>query len=440
VALKFHIETFGCQMNKSDSEAMALSLIRSGFTEAGSEDDADIVVYNTCSVREHAENRALSRFRAAKRQVSAKGGIAVLAGCMAQRIGSGLVARGVADLVVGPYQSPVIGEIIREFLKSRGSALFLSQETDDFAPRIDPGLASIRGAFPWHKWVTITHGCENNCTYCIVPSVRGRLISFPSKTILDYLDDLENEGITEVTLLGQNVNQYGTDSGDIPFARLLEKTAGHEGFQRVNFITSHPKDFSDDIIRVIKDHENISRAIHLPLQSGSDPVLAAMNRQYTMGHYMAVVDKINALIPDHSLSTDLIVGFPGETADDFRRTLDAVRTIRFDSAFTYAYSPRQGTPACSLDDSLDHEKKIIRLEELIAVQREIGREKLEARIARTEEAIVERISKKSAHKVMAKTFLDHPVILPGTADDLGKKITVRIESINGTSLLASRVN
>ena len=436
--MKFHIETFGCQMNKSDSEAMALSLTRCGFTKGGA-GDSDIVIFNTCSVRDHAENRALSRLRAVRKEIRSRGGIAVVTGCMAQRIGDDILGRNEADLVVGPYQSPRIGELLLDFIAGKRKNSFLSLEQDDLAERIDPGLLSIKGDFPWHKWVSITHGCENCCTYCIVPYVRGKLVSFPSGKILDYVRGLADGGVTEITLLGQNVNQYGTDSGDIPFAELLEKVALVPGIGRVGFLTSHPKDFTEDIIRVIAGHANISRAIHLPLQSGSDRILGLMNRRYTMDHYMAIVDAIRNILPDHSISTDIIVGFPGETKTDFMKTIDAVRTIGFDSSFTYAYSPRSGTPACSLDDDVPHDEKINRLQDLISVQREIGRRRLEARVAMIEETIVERISKKSAGNVMGRTFLDHPVIIPGGENDIGKKLTVRIESVSGSSLVGCRV-
>ncbi len=438
--MKFHIETFGCQMNKSDSEAMVLSLTRSGFTRGRDVHDSDIVIFNTCSVRDHAENRALSRFRAVRGEIRSKGGIAVVAGCMAQRIGEGLLRTGDADMVVGPYQSPRIGELLLEFIAGKKKSLFLSLEPGDLAERIDPGLATIKGDFPWHKWVSITHGCENFCTYCIVPHVRGRLVSFPSEKIVDYVRTLAESGVTEITLLGQNVNQYGADSGDIPFAELLERVALVPGINRLGFLTSHPKDFTDDIIRVIARNANVSRAIHLPLQSGSDRILGLMNRRYTMEHYSGIADTIKSTLPDHSLSTDIIVGFPGEAEEDYLKTIEAVKRIGFDSAFTYAYSPRSGTPAFDMKDDVPRKEKIDRLQELIRIQREIGTKKLMARIASTEVAIIERISRKSASSVMGRTFLDHPVILPGDESDIGKKLTVRIEGVSGSSLLGHRVN
>ena len=282
--------------------------------------------------------------------------------------------------------------------------------------------------------MTITHGCENFCSYCIVPVVRGKLISFPSHRILDYIRLLAGNGTREITLLGQNVNQYGTDNNDIPFHRLLESAALVPGIERINFITSHPKDFIEDILLVIRDHSNISRSIHLPLQSGSDRILGLMNRGYTIRDYLGIIEKIRALLADHALSTDLIVGFPGESEDEFEETLRAMEQIRFDDAFTYAYSPREGTPAFSLPESLTHVEKIARLERLIALQRGISHQKLRERIDREEETIIEGFSKKSPDRVMGRTYLNHNVVLPGSGEDIGKKIRIKIDGVSGATL------
>ncbi len=431
---RFFIETFGCQMNKSDSELMAGNLRARGFYPADTEEEADIVIFNTCSVRNHAENRALSRIASAGAR---KGRTIVVAGCMAQRIGKKLIDEGIADLVIGPYQAPIAGEILELFFSSRQN-LFLSQDVRDFHPRINPDAAP-ESAQSWHQWVTITHGCENFCAYCIVPYVRGKLISFPSKTIIEYIKILAGGGTTEITLLGQNVNQYGQDSGDIPFHRLLEKVAEVPKILKINFLTSHPKDFSVETLEVIRDHPNISRAVHLPLQSGSDRILRAMNRRYTMAHYYGIIGDMERILGDYAISTDLIVGFPGETEEDFKLTLEAVRRIRFDEAFTYAYSPREGTAAHSLHETLSMDEKLARLNELIAVQRKIAREKLTRRIDRKEDALVEAISKKSLKEVMGKTFLNHPVVLPGGSNDIGRIVKIKILKIIGNTLYAERI-
>jgi tRNA-2-methylthio-N6-dimethylallyladenosine synthase len=435
----YFIETFGCQMNKSDSEIMRFSLDKAGFAPSDKEEKADILIFNTCSVRQHAEERAIARMNAVRKTVRRSGGFIVLAGCMAQRIGTELLANGIADLVIGPYQSPRIGEIVKKHIDvDEENSVYLSQQREDFEERIYRELAFRSEEQPWHKWVTITHGCDNFCSYCIVPSVRGQLISFPSNRIIDYIKVIAENGITEITLLGQNVNQYGTDTGDIPFYRLLEKIAQIDSLIRINFIASHPKDFIPEIVEVIRDYQNISRSIHLPLQSGSNRILSLMNRKYTLEQYLSIINHIENLLPEHALSTDIIVGFPGETEEEFHQTLKAVERIRFDDAFMYAYSPREGTSAYALEESLMHEEKIERLNRLISMQRRISAEKLHSRKDRIEEIIIERVSKKSSREVMGRTFLNHPVITPGREDEIGEKIPVKIREVRGSTLFGTR--
>ncbi len=428
-------------MNKGDSDLMRLSLEKAGFIEANTSEEAEICLFNTCSVRQHAEDRAVSRIESTKYGKGGRKKIVVIAGCAAQRIGDDIVKSGRADIAVGPYQSPMIGEIVKDYIENgfKCRSLFVSQNTEDFQERLNEGLINSREENPWHKWVTITHGCENFCTYCIVPYVRGKLISFPSERIIQFIKDLAAQGIMEITLLGQNVNQYGQDSGDIPFYKLLEKTAQVEGLEKINFLTSHPMDFSTEIVRVMADHPNISRGIHLPLQSGSDSVLKRMNRKYTMKSYMDIIEAINRTLPDYAISTDLIVGFPGETEDQFNETLDAVKKIRYDEAFMYAYSPRKGTPSFKLEEKLSRNEKIDRLNRLISLQREISLEKLKSRIDKTENAIAERISKKSSEEISGKTSLNHPVVFRGDAGDLGRVIPLRITEVRGSTLFGEKI-
>ncbi|MBP9042532.1 MAG: tRNA (N6-isopentenyl adenosine(37)-C2)-methylthiotransferase MiaB [Spirochaetes bacterium] len=435
---KFYIETFGCQMNKDDSELIRYSMLMNGFEETSSEDEADICIFNTCSVREHAENRALSRIKIAGNKKTHPKTI-VVAGCMAQRLGQRLIDDKLADIVTGPYQAPDLGAIVAQKLQSQNPGVFLSQEISDFKERLN--LSMIRHSETnWHKWVTITHGCENFCAYCIVPYVRGKLISFPSEKIIQYIKELATRGVIEITLLGQNVNQYGQDCSEIPFYKLLEKAAEIDGIKKVNFLTSHPMDFEPEIIEVIKEHDNISKSIHLPLQSGSDSILKAMNRKYSIKDYFKIIETINKNLRDFSISTDLIVGFPGETEEDYKNTLDAVMKIRFDEAFMYAYSPREGTPASMLKETLSREEKIERLKKLISIQRNISLEKLKARINKIEYVIGEKISKKSSQEITGKTFLNHPVVFKGSYDDIGKVISVNILSVKGTTLVGEKIN
>jgi len=434
--MTYCIETFGCQMNKNDSELMTLSLEREGYSSTGSPETADVIIFNTCSVREHAEERAVQRIRSAKRDAFNNKIITVVTGCMAQRIGKKLINDGIADLVIGPYQGPGIGKILKKFLKDRDQTVpvYTSLESGDFYSRIPPDSHKPADSPPHHRWVTITHGCGNFCTYCIVPYVRGKLISFSSKHILEHIESFSDTEVTEITLLGQNVNQYGTDNGDIPFYKLLEKAASFPGIKRVNFLTSHPKDFSEDIIRVIKDNPSISRSIHLPLQSGSDRVLQLMNRGYTVKKYTSLIETMDQLLPEYSVSTDIIVGFPGETIEDYQQTLWAVEHIRFDDAFTYAYSKRDGTPAAGTRDTISREEKISRLRGLITIQRKISAEKMAARIGLTETAIPERVSKKSELRLMGRTFLNHPVVFPGDRSLIGRALNIKITGVKGSTL------
>jgi tRNA-2-methylthio-N6-dimethylallyladenosine synthase len=432
----YYIETFGCQMNKSDSELIALSMERAGFI-GSVESEADILVFNTCSVRHHAENRAIFRMRSSRAKLK-KNSVIVLAGCMAQRMGQELLDKKLVDLVVGPYESPKIGEILTGFISNRKKNKYDSLLNADFQSRIDFELAEKKDDLLWHKWVTITHGCENFCSYCIVPYVRGGLISIPPDTIIEYVKRLAGNGVREITLLGQNVNQYG-GKGSLPFYRLLEAVSKINELARINFLTSHPKDFDENIIRVIRDRENISRSIHLPLQSGSDVILQKMNRQYTAKHYLNITEKISNVLDAYSVTTDIIVGFPGESEDDFKSTLDIVKQVQFDDAFMYAYSPREGTRAYNYKETLTGEEKINRLNILIDLQREISRKKMNSRMNCREDVIIEKISKRSNKEVMGKTFLNHPAVTSGTSEDIGKKIGIIITELKGNTLYGKRI-
>jgi tRNA-2-methylthio-N6-dimethylallyladenosine synthase len=359
---------------------------------------------------------------------------------MAQRLGEELLKKKIADIVIGPYQSPRLGEILLQYKKRNINRLFVSQEKDLFSERIPSEFSDFRDIKPWHKWITITHGCENFCAYCIVPYVRGKLISFPSEKIIEFIRRLADSGIIEVTLLGQNVNQYGQDSGDIPFYKLLEKSATIKELVKINFLTSHPMDFTEDIIHVIANSNNISRAIHLPLQSGSDRILNAMNRKYSVSHYYSIIEKIEKILHDYAISTDLITGFPGESEEDFISTLKAIREIKFDEAFMFSYSPREGTPSYDLKETISPEEKISRLNELISIQREISLEKLMRRTGNKEKVIADKTSKKSVSEVSGKTFLNHPVVFRGDKNDIGRERIVHVTEVRGSTLIAEKIS
>ncbi|HEY1405564.1 MAG TPA: tRNA (N6-isopentenyl adenosine(37)-C2)-methylthiotransferase MiaB [Spirochaetota bacterium] len=434
--MRYYIETFGCQMNKNDSELMELSMSSEGFVKSESRIEADILIFNTCSVRNTAERRATARIREARSHK--RKAILVLAGCMAQRTGSQYLSKKYADIVVGPYQTPIIGRIVKEHIAGSRLQIFTSLDNTDFAPRISTDTIIGNSETPWHAYVTITHGCENFCTYCIVPYVRGKLISFSSQSILEYTKRLVEKGVISITLLGQNVDQYGQDNGEIPFHALLDSIASIDGLKRIQFLTSHPKDFSEDIIKVIRDHDNISRSIHLPMQSGSDLILKKMNRAYTLQHYKSLVDLIKKHLADeYALSSDFIVGFPGETDDDFKETLQAVRDIRFSDAFTYAYSPREGTDAFHLSDSIPQEIKIARLNELISIQKDITAAYRKGRVGKNDTVIVEQSNSGRDNEFFGKTLLNYPVLVHGSEIVPGSAIDVSITGCQGTTLIGS---
>ncbi|MCL2154960.1 MAG: tRNA (N6-isopentenyl adenosine(37)-C2)-methylthiotransferase MiaB [Leptospirales bacterium] len=425
-------------MNVSDSELIRLSMTKNNFKEVGNPKDAYICIFNTCSIRDHAEKRALGRIATVKGKKKDK--FIVAAGCMAQRLGEELIERAGVDIVIGPYQVPNIGDLLCNFFSNESNRLYISQDKSDFAERLPYEFINTKSDDPWHKWVTITHGCENFCAYCIVPLTRGKLISFNSHRIIEFIKGLTESGVIEITLLGQNVNQYGKDSGDISFYKLLEKISSIERLAKINFLTSHPMDFTEDIIHVINDSNNISRSIHLPIQSGSDNILKSMNRKYTLAHYYSIIEKIDNTLPDYAISTDFIVGFPGETKDDFNKTLEVVNNIKFDEAFMFAFSPRAWTPADLLQDSVVENEKQSRLEELIDLQRKISLEKLKRRLNKQEMVIADKISKRSNLEVSGKTFLNHPVVFMGDNNDIGKERIIEVDEVRGSTLFGKKIS
>lgn len=423
-------------MNKSDSDVISLALIGAGYTRSTTQQNADIVIFNTCSVRQHAEDRAVARMREASNRRPTRP-VVIMAGCLAQHIGTSLLADGVCDIAVGPYQSPELPALIAAYSEDSAQNTFTSVDRTDFADRLHPGLASYAPDSPWHRWVTITHGCENFCTYCIVPFVRGPLLSFPSKKILSFIERLPEQGVIEISLLGQNVNQYGQDSGDIPFYTLLERAATIPGIQKVNFLTSHPKDLDTNIIDVMAAVPTIAHWLHLPLQSGSDRILQRMNRSYTRDHYMDIIHALKKA-GQFSITTDLIVGFPGETDEDFHETLAAVREICYDDAYMYAYSAREGTESAEYVDQIPPELKSERLEILIQTQRATACEKLQGYVGMHTGYIAEKVSRKNTDELSGKTMLNHQAVVPGGEEDIGILNTVEITDVRGATLYGTK--
>lgn len=423
--MKFYIETYGCQMNVSDSELVSGILLNAGWEQVFTIDDADLILFNTCSVRQHAEDRVLGRIANEKhrKMQNPELKIAVL-GCMAQRVGKRLLEKDFGvDYVVGVDQYLQLPELLSQ---ERG----METEFDHF--QIYPGLKPVHGDQSC-AFVTIMRGCDNFCSYCIVPHVRGRERSEDFEQIIEEVAKCGDNGMKDVTLLGQNVNSYRW--GDYNFPRLLRELNKINSIYRLRFVTSHPKDLSDELVQAMGDCDKVCEHIHLPLQSGSNPVLKAMNRKYTIEHYLGLVEKLRAAIPNISLTTDLIAGFPGEKFADFELTLDAMREIRFDYAFCFKYSEREGTAACSFENQVPESERLSRLQEMIDLQREITLEKFSAQVGNEIEVYVESLSKKSVHQVSGKTRDYKIAVLDGDESDIGTLKKARVKSATAGTLI-----
>ncbi|MGI6097461.1 MAG: tRNA (N6-isopentenyl adenosine(37)-C2)-methylthiotransferase MiaB [Dethiobacteria bacterium] len=386
---RYFIITFGCQMNEHDSEAIAGILESEGYIRAEDKEDADLLIVNTCAVRRKAELKVLAligRLRPLKEKKPEM--LIAVCGCMAQQkeVAEYLEKRfqHLVDLIFGTFAIPRLPELLQEARDKKGTVIDIVE--------VDEGREGIlvKREDDLKAWVTITYGCNNFCSYCIVPYVRGREKSRNPKDILREVKQLGKEGFKEVTLLGQNVNSYGKDlEMEITFAALLRELNKVEGIKRIRYMTSHPRDFTDELIEVIRDGEKICEHFHLPLQAGSNRILEKMNRGYSRERYLELVSKIREQIPDSAITTDLIVGFPGETEEDFADTIDMVERIRFDSAFTFVYSKRSGTPAAEMEDQVPEEEKKRRIAVLIDLQNRITRELNENLVGSVQEVLVE---------------------------------------------------
>ena len=359
----FEVRTLGCQMNKHDSERIAGMLLARGMTAAPEGEIADVVVFNTCCVRENADERLYGQVSSLSAIRRERGTVIAVGGCIGQRDGETLLRTlPQVDVVFGTHNLARLPAMLDAAAESPAPVVEVEDPSDgDFTSE----LPSQR-EHPWHAWVPIAVGCNNFCTYCIVPHVRGRERSRAFEDVVDEVRRLAADGVVEVTLLGQNVNSYGRDLYGSPrFAELLRAVAA-AGVERVRFTTSHPKDLSDETIRAMADTPQVCRHLHLPVQSGSDRVLEAMNRHYTQESYLALVERLYDAMPDLALTTDVIVGFPGETEADFEQTMRTVDAARYDAAFTFIYSPREGTPAAAMTDQVPRDKTQPRFDRLVS--------------------------------------------------------------------------
>lgn len=442
--MKYRINTYGCQMNVHESEKIAGILEKLGYSECG-EESADIVVFNTCCIRDTAERRALGNIGVAKAEKKANPDMIIaVVGCMTQQDG---VAENIktkypyVDIVLGTRNLDRLEDEIKHVLSARERKrkndkryrCFDVVQPEDYL-QIDENLPQTRTSFP-NAWVNIIYGCNNFCSYCIVPYVRGRELSRDKNKVLDEVKRAVDAGYGEITLLGQNVNSYGNDIADenVNFASLLREIDKIEGKFRLRFMTSHPKDLSEEVAEVMASSSKICSNLHLPVQSGSNKVLKDMNRRYTREHYFDLVDMLREKMPDIGITTDIMVGFPTETEQDFEDTMDLVRRVRYSNAFTFIYSPRKGTPAAKMEQ-IPYEIKKRRIGELIKLQNSITKELSNDYIGGVYEVLVEDLSPKNDGMVCGRTESGRLVTFNGTKDDIGKFENVLIKESKSASL------
>jgi tRNA-2-methylthio-N6-dimethylallyladenosine synthase len=366
----YQVRTFGCQMNVHDSERLAGLLEDAGYVPADDGGVPDVVVLNTCAVRENADNKLYGNLGHLRPTKLANPGMQIaVGGCLAQKDRGDIVKKAPwVDVVFGTHNIGSLPVLLDRARHNERAQVEILESLDVF-----PSTLPARRDSAHSGWVSISVGCNNTCTFCIVPSLRGKEKDRRPGEVLAEVQALVAEGVLEVTLLGQNVNSYGVEFGDrLAFGKLLRACGDIDGLERVRFTSPHPKDFTDDVIAAMAETPNVCHSLHMPLQSGSDRVLKAMRRSYRSARYLSIIDNVRAAMPDAAITTDIIVGFPGETEEDFRQTLDVVRASRFSSAFTFQYSKRPGTPAASLPDQLPKQVVQERFDRLIAVQEEVS--------------------------------------------------------------------
>ena len=439
---KLFIETYGCQMNVADSEVVASVMKLAGYEMAETEEDADAVFLNTCSIRDNAEQKIFSRldyFASLRKKRKDKHIILGVLGCMAERVKDDLIERHGVDIVAGPDSYLSLPELVAA-AEMGEKAINVELSTTETYRDVIPqriGHSRISG------FISIMRGCNNFCSYCIVPYTRGRERSREPRSILNELADMRERGFKEVTLLGQNVNSYRyvQEFGSVlGFAGLLKLVAEAAPEMRVRFTTSHPKDMNDDIINVIASVPNVCKHIHLPVQSGSNSVLKAMNRKYTREWYLDRIAAIRNAMPDCGITTDMFTGFHGETEEDFEQTLSLMREVGFDSAFMFKYSERPGTYASKhLPDDVSEKVKIDRLNRMIALQNELSAESNRRDVGKTFEVLVEGVSKRSREQLFGRTSQNKVVVFPRGNHRIGDFVNVRVIDSSSATLIGEEV-
>lgn len=431
---RYLIKTYGCQMNVHESEKIAGQLRALGYEECENAEDASVIVFNTCCVRENAEQHAYGNIGMYKKlKKNNPELILAVCGCMTQQ---GQFAEKLSatfpfiDVVIGTYNIDKFGEILLKTINTKKRVIEILDKNGDVCENITP----FRSSYP-NAWVNIAYGCNNFCSYCIVPYVRGRERSRLADNVVKEVESLVKEGYKEITLLGQNVNSYGHDLSDgSSFAGLLDEIGKIEGKFRLRFMSNHPKDLTKDVVEAVKRNPHACKAIHLPVQSGSDRILALMNRRYTREKYIAEVEMIRSLIPDCAITTDIIVGFPTETEADFLDTVNLVKTVKFDGAFTFVYSKREGTKAAAMEGQVDPEIQKDRIMRLIEIQNDLNREQSKTYIGKTVEILVEDYDEKK-RAYMGRDEKGKMAYFSYPENLIGKFVNVKITSAGGMSLL-----
>ena len=429
-----YIETYGCQMNEADTELVLSILTNNGYEVTKEISDANVILLNTCSIRDNAEQRIYNRLehlKGIKRNHPAT--VIGILGCMAERLRKNLIEeKKIVDVVVGPDEYRRLPEFIDVAFgggKGIGVKLSRTETYDDIIPYREDGLSA---------WISAMRGCDKFCTYCVVPYTRGRERSRSLDSIVNEMKQLSSRGFREITLLGQNVNSYDDNGKD--FSDLLSACAAVDDSIRVRFTTSHPQDLSDKLLYTIAEHQNICNYIHLPVQSGSNRILELMNRTYTIEHYLNIIDKAKKIIPGVSFSTDIIAGFPTETIEDHLMTLDVIQKVRYDGAYMFKYSPRDGTKAYNMNDDIDEGTKTKRLNEIIAIQQRISNEINQSLIGSEETILIEGFSKKSEQFLSGRTDSNKIVIIPRNDDfKIGDYIKVKINRATSATLFGDYI-
>lgn len=425
------VTTFGCQMNARDSEKLSGILTQIGYELTESEEDADFVIYNTCTVRDNANQRVYGRLGFLNSMKRKKPHLRIaLCGCMMQEpsvIDKIKKSYRFVDLIFGTHNIFKFAELLVTMFENEEMIIDIWQETDQIVEALP-----VNRKYPYKSGINIMFGCNNFCSYCIVPYVRGRERSRDPKEIIKEIECLVADGVVEIMLLGQNVNSYGkTLEQPITFAELLQEVEKIDGLKRIRFMTSHPKDLSDELIEVMKSSKKICRHLHLPVQAGSDRILAAMNRRYTKEQYLTLVEKIKKAMPDISITTDLIVGFPGETLADVEETIDVVKKVQYDNAFTFIYSKRTGTPAAAMENQVPEEVVKNGFDKLLKVVQDTAKERAARLQGSVMEALVEEVNEQDPLLMTGRLSNNILVHFPAERSLIGQLVMVSLDECHG---------